>query len=100
MLLRSYGTVDAKEHQEVTGLSQKLCKVSSKGKAAEVPRERTVQGEILTADVQLFPLKNLATLSEVSRMWAAVFITVIWSNWSAASFGFLLWFYYQSPLGA
>lgn len=58
--------MDTKEHQEVIDLSQKLCKVSSKGEAAEVPRERMVQGEILVADVQLFPLNNLATLSEVS----------------------------------
>lgn len=54
--------MNAKEHQEVTDLSQKLCKVSSKGKAAEVPREIIAQGEILVADVQLFPLNNLATL--------------------------------------
>lgn len=66
--------MDAMEHQEITGLSQKLCKISSKGKAAEVSRERIVQGEILVADVQLFPLNNLATLSEVSRMSAAVLL--------------------------
>lgn len=80
--------MNAKAHQEITDLSQKLCKVSSKGKAAEVPREIIVQGEILVADVQLFPLNNLVTLSEVSRISAAV----IWSNWAApkeASFGFL-----------
>lgn len=67
--------------------SETFCKVPSKGKAAEVPRERIVQGEILVADIQLFPINNLAALSEVSRMSAAVFLTVIWSNWSAASFG-------------